>query len=468
MFLFSKKLDSREVNPAVPFKAENNRDQSADITLAIRTIQALTDRQFTVEHHGDSALDIALQRLIATLKNNASDALAATVNYSMNASHAMASVSRVTGSTRDVSRKIEGMAAATKQLSSSISQIAETSNNAASTAERARNSAHGGIERIGLTIKRMDELAGSVDAISERTEKLTAAAGQISGILETIDAIANQTNLLALNATIESARAGEHGKGFAVVAGEVKALAAQTSRATEDVRQRIAQLENEITSLKEATEQSTRTSQAGKTEMAEAQGEITKIGSQADDVSQRMNEISAMLTEQNAAIAEITQGVTQITALTQRNREFTDHTIEAVRQSESVINKRFEALERQDIPDAVLYRAKSDHFLWKKRLAELMSGLKTLDPNELADHHSCRLGKWYDNIDDPWFLNDEDFKALVAPHKMVHEAGIKAARLCLSGALEEAWIEYGKMDQASIKVIERLDALIAKRRKMRA
>jgi methyl-accepting chemotaxis protein len=87
-----------------------------------------------------------------------------------------------------------------------------------------------------------EDVAAAVAAMagSERlVADLSHATEEIGRVVETIRAIADQTNLLALNATIEAARAGEAGKGFAVVASEVKALAAQTARATEDVGQRI-------------------------------------------------------------------------------------------------------------------------------------------------------------------------------------------------------------------------------------
>ena len=63
-----------------------------------------------------------------------------------------------------------------------------------------------------------------------------------------------------------------------------------------------------------------------------------------------------------------------------------------------IVLDELEMLGQQNLKNYVLYRAKSDHFLWKKKLAEAFLGIQALGADELADHHSCRLGKWYDNI----------------------------------------------------------------------
>ncbi|MDZ7711845.1 MAG: methyl-accepting chemotaxis protein [Rhodovibrio sp.] len=92
---------------------------------------------------------------------------------------------------------------------------------------------------------------------NERVEGLDAAAQKIGSVVEIISDIAEKTNLLALNATIEAARAGEAGKGFAVVAQEVKALASQTARATEDIQNQVGAIQSEtqaaVASIREIT-----------------------------------------------------------------------------------------------------------------------------------------------------------------------------------------------------------------------
>jgi methyl-accepting chemotaxis protein len=114
------------------------------------------------------------------------------------------------------------------------------------------------------------------------------AASRIGDVVKLITSIAEQTNLLALNATIEAARAGEAGRGFAVVAGEVKALAAQTSRATEEIGAQIA-------GMQRATMRSIQA--------------ITAIEHTIREIGNISSAIAAAVTEQGAATQEIARSV---------------------------------------------------------------------------------------------------------------------------------------------------------------
>jgi len=124
--------------------------------------------------------------------------------------------------------QIESVAMATDQL---VHAIEEISHQVVATAGHA-NSATAAVEQAKDTVK-----------------QLQASAGQIGSILDTIRSIASQTNLLALNATIEAARAGEAGKGFAVVAGEVKSLAGQTQKATDDVENMVNEMQASVANM---------------------------------------------------------------------------------------------------------------------------------------------------------------------------------------------------------------------------
>jgi methyl-accepting chemotaxis protein len=125
-----------------------------------------------------------------------------------------------------VSRNVQSVAAGSEQMGASIREIAQSASEAAKVA-------HHATEMAAVT--------------NERVARLGSSSQEIGNVVKVITSIAEQTNLLALNATIEAARAGEAGKGFAVVAGEVKELAQETAKATEDIARRVEAIQNDTT-----------------------------------------------------------------------------------------------------------------------------------------------------------------------------------------------------------------------------
>ncbi|WP_137180295.1 methyl-accepting chemotaxis protein [Roseomonas sp. AR75] len=167
------------------------------------------------------------------------------------------------------SQNVGAVAAASEQLSVAIAEITRQVAEAASATRRAVSDSR----RSDATVK-----------------GLTEAAGQIGAVVQLINEIAGQTNLLALNATIEAARAGEAGKGFAVVAGEVKALAAQTGKATEEIGRQIGAIQS-------AT--------------AEAVEAIRGVAAQVEAVDHVATAIAAAVEQQGAATREIARSVAE-------------------------------------------------------------------------------------------------------------------------------------------------------------
>jgi len=171
------------------------------------------------------------------------------------------------GIARDTSASVQTAAAASEEMTASIHEILEQVTHSSAMAGRAVADA----ARTDATV-----------------QQLSAAALRIGEVVQMISAIAGQTNLLALNATIEAARAGEAGRGFAVVAAEVKELAGQTARATEEIGVQVGQIQA-------ATEA--------------AVGDIRRIGAAIGEMSERVGGVAAAMEQQGSATGEIARSV---------------------------------------------------------------------------------------------------------------------------------------------------------------
>ncbi|MCH9845714.1 MAG: methyl-accepting chemotaxis protein, partial [Alphaproteobacteria bacterium] len=157
-------------------------------------------------------------------------------NLTTNSSETSSQITAISGSTDEMNRNIQSVSKSGQELSETISTVLEQVTKSRDIARSASTQA---------------------DEANVKIKGLADAAQRIGEVVDLINDIANQTNLLALNATIEAARAGEAGKGFAVVAGEVKNLANQTAKATEEISSQIHNIQNEtndaVTSIAEVT-----------------------------------------------------------------------------------------------------------------------------------------------------------------------------------------------------------------------
>ncbi len=457
MFVFRSRDVTGAQNTGTEVEVGNEAVSEAVSANALHTIM---EGRFSPDIAPDGPLAQAIFELADKLKGQACNDLDRTVKFSIQASEAMVSVSNITSDVREVGENSQSMASAVEEMAASTDQVATSSSEAAAESGIAQESTRQGIAGIERVTGSMNNIHEMVQALVTRLGVLEEAAGHIEGMAQSIEDISNQTKLLALNATIEAARAGEAGKGFGVVASEVKALSEQTSKATDHIRMRIGTLDKEMGEMKRAMTESAEAVTEGAEVVAEVGQQINDVGEQIFNVNTRMEDIAAVLDEQRAATSEISGQVNRIASRASRAKDSTDAVIEAVSCSETLIEDQFASLEGKVIPNMVLHRAKSDHVLWKKRLAEMMVGLNSLTAGELADHHSCRLGKWYDQITDPVLKNQPAFTKIAGPHKRVHTHGKAVAEAHARGEEDRAREEFALMELASHEVLELLDELI--------
>jgi methyl-accepting chemotaxis protein len=195
---------------------------------------------------------------------------------------------------QSTAQSMASIAEETESQATTVAAAAEEASTSIQTVSSASEELAASIQEISRQVTHASEIAGEATRQVERTntqiDGLNSSAEQIGEVVKLITDIAAQTNLLALNATIEAARAGEAGKGFAVVANEVKTLASQTAKATEDISDRIRGVQSETQAAVKA---------------------VRSIGDVVAQVSEISQSIASAVEEQTAATREITENVEQ-------------------------------------------------------------------------------------------------------------------------------------------------------------
>src|SRR5262245_21391287 len=248
-------------------KAIERARQEADMQEAARRTQAAA-RKVEMQKLAD-VFEAAIANVVETVSTTSSEleSAASTLTQTADSTQKLSGV--VAQASEEASTNVQSVAVATDELSSSVGEISR---------------------QVLESSKIANEAVQQAQTTDARINELSKAANRIGDVVKLITAVAEQTNLLALNATIEAARAGEASRGFAVVAAEVKTLANQTAKATDEISSHIAGMQS-------ATQDSV-------TAIKEIRGTIGRIS----DIS---TAIAAAIEEQGAATQEISRNVAQ-------------------------------------------------------------------------------------------------------------------------------------------------------------
>ena len=218
---------------------------------------------------------------------------------------------QASASTEEVARGVQTVATNTEEMVASIKEIS-------------RNSAD------GANISK--ETLQKTQATNQIITQLGASSQEIGDVIKVISSIAQQTNLLALNATIEAARAGEAGKGFAVVANEVKELAKQTAKATQDITNRIGTIQKDTQGAVDAI--------GGIAQFIEKLNSISMaIAAAIEEQTATTNEVARVVQESHKGIEEISGVVKSVSQASQQNSAGANQTLEAAKSLSSLAEK---------------------------------------------------------------------------------------------------------------------------------
>jgi methyl-accepting chemotaxis protein len=256
------------------------------------------------------------------------------------ATEMQATAQQMSATAEETSRQSANVASASEQATSNVETVAATAEQlSASIAEIGRQV----VQSARISQNAVDE----ADATNETVQGLAEAASKIGEVVNLINDIAGQTNLLALNATIEAARAGEAGKGFAVVAQEVKNLANQTAKATEEISAQINAVQEETTS---------------------AVGAIEKIRGIIGEVNDIATTISSAVEEQGVSTKEIARNVQEAARGTQDVNQNIENVSRAAGETGSAAGQVLNASQEMS-SQAEGLRGEVDRFLHEIRAA---------------------------------------------------------------------------------------------------
>jgi len=253
--LFAKAIANGDLSQKLNM---SRRDEVGELAASLDSMAAgLRDQQHKI---ADTA---------QTLASAARELTAVSQQMAANAEETATQATVASAAAEQVSSNVSTVATSTEEMGASIKEIAKSANDAA-------------------------KVATSAVRVAEKTNAMVAKLGEssaeIGNVIKVITSIAQQTNLLALNATIEAARAGEAGKGFAVVANEVKELAKQTAKATEDISRKIEAIQGDTKGAVDA---------------------IAQIGKIINQINDFQNTIASAVEEQTATTHEISRNVSE-------------------------------------------------------------------------------------------------------------------------------------------------------------